>query len=62
MSDTTVSDEFAQLVEAFDYDVEDLLTFTLNAVDASFLSLDERQDLAETIVEAYDELLESTRG
>ncbi|MGO1319817.1 MAG: adenosine deaminase [Galactobacter sp.] len=62
MSDTTVSDELAQLVEAFDYDVEDLLQFTLNAVEASFLGLDDKQDLAESIVEAYDELLEGSEG
>ncbi|MGO3152558.1 MAG: adenosine deaminase [Galactobacter sp.] len=62
MSDTTVSDELAQLVETFDYDVEDLLQFTLNAVEASFLGLDDKQDLAETIVETYDELLEGSEG
>jgi adenosine deaminase len=62
MSDTTLSDELAQLVEVFDYDVEDLLTLTLNAVEGSFLGLDEKQDLAETVVEAYDALLEDADG
>lgn len=59
MSDTTVSDEFALLVQAFDYDAQDLLQLTLNAVDAAFLDLDRRHDLAEAIVERYDELLGS---
>ena len=57
MSGTTLSDELALLVEAFEYDAEDLLEFTLNAVDASFLDLESRQDLAEMISDAYEDLL-----
>lgn len=58
MSGTTLSDELALLVEAFDYDAEDLLELTLNAVEASFLGLDERRDLAELIADAYEDLIE----
>ena len=58
MSGTTLSDELALLVETFDYDAEDLLELTLNAVEASFLGLDERRDLAELISDAYEDLIE----
>ncbi|RKW70596.1 adenosine deaminase [Galactobacter caseinivorans] len=58
MSGTTLSDELALLVAAFDYDAEDLLELTLNAVEASFLGLDERRDLAELISDAYEDLIQ----
>lgn len=57
MSGTTLSDELALLVEAFEYDAEDLLELTLNAVDAAFLDLEDRQGLAERIVDVYEDLL-----
>lgn len=56
MSGTTISDEFELLVEAFDYDLDDLLELTLNAAEAAFLPLEEREALVEYINEAYDEL------
>lgn len=62
MSGTTLSDELALLVEAFEYDAEDLLELTLNAVEASFLGLDERRDLAELIADAYEDLIEESGG
>ncbi len=54
MSGTTLSDEFELLVEAFDYDLEDLLDLTLNAAEASFLPLEEREVLVDFINEAYE--------
>ncbi|GAA4374215.1 adenosine deaminase [Paeniglutamicibacter cryotolerans] len=56
MSGTTLSDEFELLVEAFDYDLDDLLEFTLNAAEAAFLPLEERELLVEYINDAYAEL------
>lgn len=56
MSGTTISDEFELLVEAFDYDLDDLLELTLNAAEAAFLPLEEREALVEYINEAYEEL------
>lgn len=49
MSATTLSRELSLLCETFGYSLGDLEVFQLNAADASFLSLDERADLAEHI-------------
>lgn len=56
MSGTTLSDEFELLVEAFDYDLEDILDLTLNAAEAAFLPLEEREALVDFINEAYEQL------
>lgn len=53
MSGATLTDEFELLVETFDYDLDDLLTLTLNAVEAAFLPLEEREALADFIVEGF---------
>lgn len=49
MSATTLSRELSLLCDTFGYTMGDLEVFQLNAADASFLSLDERADLAEHI-------------
>ncbi|HRP99832.1 MAG TPA: adenosine deaminase, partial [Terrimesophilobacter sp.] len=49
MSGTTLSRELSLLCDTFGYGLGDLEVFQLNAADASFLSLDERADLAEHI-------------
>ncbi|WP_138443258.1 adenosine deaminase [Sinomonas susongensis] len=56
MSGVTLTDEFELLVEAFDYDLDDLLELTLNAAEAAFLPLEDREDLVEFINEAYGDL------
>lgn len=53
MSDTNLSAEFELLVEAFDYDLDDLLELTLNAAEAAFLPLEEREALVEYINAEY---------
>ncbi|HET8794850.1 MAG TPA: adenosine deaminase [Arthrobacter sp.] len=53
MSGATLSDEFELLVETFDYDLDDLQRLTLNAVEAAFLPLEEREALADYIVEGF---------
>lgn len=58
MSGVTLTDEFELLVEAFDYDLDDLLDITLNAAEAAFLPLEDREDLVEYINEAYANLAE----
>ncbi|AMM32073.1 Adenosine deaminase [Sinomonas atrocyanea] len=58
MSGVTLTDEFELLVEAFDYDLDDLLEITLNAAEAAFLPLEDREDLVEYINEAYANLAE----
>lgn len=56
MSGVTLSDEFELLVEAFDYDLDDFLELTLNAAEAAFLPLEEREVLVDYINNAYAEL------
>jgi adenosine deaminase len=56
MSGVTLTDEFNLLVETFDYDLDDLLELTLNAAEASFLPLEEKEALVEYINDAYANL------
>ncbi|WP_373287815.1 adenosine deaminase [Zhihengliuella salsuginis] len=56
MSGVSLSDEFELLVEAFDYDLDDFLELTLNAAEAAFLPLEEREVLVDHINQAYAEL------
>jgi adenosine deaminase len=50
MSGTTLSEEFAKLVEAFDYDWDDLQWFTVNAMKSAFLGFDERLELINGVI------------
>ncbi|RIX26557.1 adenosine deaminase [Amnibacterium setariae] len=54
MSGTTLSRELALLTEAFDYDLDDLLTFQLNAAEAAFLPLEAREELADRISSGFE--------
>ncbi|MGT2425337.1 adenosine deaminase [Amnibacterium kyonggiense] len=54
MSGTTLSKELALLTEAFDYDLDDLLTFQLNAAESAFLPLEDREALADRITSGFD--------
>ncbi|QVQ51140.1 adenosine deaminase [Spiractinospora alimapuensis] len=49
-SQTTLSEEFAKLSEAFGYDWDDLQWFTVNAMKSSFLSFDERLALINGVI------------
>jgi adenosine deaminase len=50
MSRTSMTDEMAALVEAFDYDLERVRWFTINAMKSSFLPFDERLALIDDVV------------
>jgi len=52
MSDTTLTREFARLAEAFDYTLDDVRRFTLNAAGSVFAPYETRQALAERISQA----------
>ena len=54
MSGVTLTGEFELLVETFGYDLGDLLALTLNAVDAAFLPLEDREALAEYVAQRFD--------
>ncbi|MDH6181754.1 adenosine deaminase [Microbacteriaceae bacterium SG_E_30_P1] len=55
MSATSLTRELWLLAQTFDYDLSDLAVFQLNAAAASFLPLEEREALAETIIAGFDE-------
>lgn len=50
MSSTSVSEEFAKLVEAFDYGWDDLQWFTVNAMKSAFIPFDERLALINGVI------------
>nr|WP_062337562.1 adenosine deaminase [Herbidospora sakaeratensis] len=50
MSGTTVSKEFAQLVEAFGYGWDDLQWFTVNAMKSAFIPFDDRLALINGVI------------
>ncbi|NUT44074.1 MAG: adenosine deaminase [Thermoactinospora sp.] len=50
MSGTSVSQEFAKLVEAFDYDWDDLQWFTVNAMKSAFIPFDDRLALINGLI------------
>lgn len=54
MGGVTLSEELAALAETFGYDWSDLEVLQLNAAEASFLPVDEREQLAELIAEGFD--------
>ena len=53
MSNTSLSRELFLLSDEFGYDLSDLEVFQLNAAASSFLSLDEREELAQTIIDGF---------
>jgi adenosine deaminase len=53
MSNTTLSRELSRLVEVFGYDLGDLEVFQLNAAAASFLPVEEREELADRIAAGF---------
>ncbi|GAA5043443.1 adenosine deaminase [Thermocatellispora tengchongensis] len=50
MSDTTLSREFAKLVEAFGYGWDDLQWFTVNAMKSAFIPFDDRLALINGVI------------
>ncbi len=54
MSGTTITDELANLVELYDYDLDDLAVFQFNAAAGAFLPVEEREELTELIARAYE--------
>jgi adenosine deaminase len=50
MSGTSLSEEFAKLVDAFGYDWDDLQWFTVNAMKSAFIGFDERLELINGVI------------
>jgi adenosine deaminase len=50
MSGTSMTKEFTQLAEAFDYTVDDFRWFTVNAMKSAFIPFDERLALIEDVI------------
>ncbi|MCR2763969.1 adenosine deaminase [Microbacterium sp. zg.B48] len=55
MSRTSLTRELALLAETFDYDLDDLETFQLNAAAGAFLPIEEREELIELIAEGFEQ-------
>jgi adenosine deaminase len=53
MSGTSVTNELELLVENFEFDLDDLEQLQLNAAEASFQTLDAREELVELIQEGF---------
>ena len=53
MSGTSLSREIANLAETFGYDLDDVLQWQLNAVNAAFIASDERDALSDFLMSAY---------
>ncbi|GAA2624487.1 adenosine deaminase [Actinomadura fulvescens] len=57
MSGTTLSEEFAKLVDAFGYGWDDLRWFTVNAMKSAFVGFDERLELINRVIKpGYERL------
>jgi adenosine deaminase len=50
MSGTSMTNEMAALVDAFDYDLDDLQWFTVNAMKSAFLRFDQRLRIINDVV------------
>lgn len=57
MSGVSLSGEFELLAETFGYDLDVMLELTLNAVHAAFLPMEAREQLAEFIIEHYEDAM-----
>jgi adenosine deaminase len=53
MSGTSLTRELGLLVDAFGYDADDVEAFMVNAAEAAFLPLEEREELIERIVTGF---------
>ena len=58
MSGVTLTGEFGLLVETFGYGLDTILELTLNAVHASFLPIEAREQLADFIIEHYEDVMD----
>jgi adenosine deaminase len=54
MSRTSLTRELALRVETFDYDLDDLEVFQLNAAAGAFLPVEEREELIDLITDGFD--------
>ena len=53
MSATTLTDEIGILADTFAYDIDDVLAFQLNAADAAFIPLEDREELIERLATGF---------
>ncbi|WP_295017010.1 adenosine deaminase [uncultured Micrococcus sp.] len=62
VSDVSLTDELYLLAETFGYSLSELLDLQLNAAEAAFLSVDEREELAEILVAGWSEAISGASG
>lgn len=56
MSGTTLTRELVHLADAFSYDLDDIETFQLTAIEGAFLPVEDREALADAISDAFARL------
>jgi adenosine deaminase len=54
MSHTTLSKELALLAETFDYDIDDLMAFQINAAHAAFVNRDDKDTIIDAIIDGFE--------
>lgn len=62
VSNVSLTDELYLLAETFGYSLSELLDLQLNAAEAAFLAVDEREDLAEILVSGWGEVISGAGG
>lgn len=62
VSDVSLTDELYLLAETFGYSLAQLLDLQLNAAEAAFLPLEEREELAEILVAGWGEAISGDAG
>jgi adenosine deaminase len=61
MSGTTMSQEFARLIEAFGYTLDDMWWFTVNAIKSAFIPFEARRELIDEVIKPGYTKLKSLR-
>ena len=61
MSGTSMSQEFARLTEAFEYTLDDMCRFTVNAMKSAFIPFDARRALIDEVIKPDYTTLKSLR-
>jgi len=56
MGHTTLTRELSLLVDAFGYDLDDLLAFQINAAHHAFIPLEDREDLLNALIRGFEAL------
>ncbi len=57
VSNITLTEEYQKLTDSFNFTIKDFLNFNLNAIEASFISNEEKSSLKESVQKGYEPYL-----